>query len=400
MRRYIVLLLITGILWAQTDFDTLILKSGTTYFGEYSIIEGEIVFFKPQNVFAFQPVPVELIQTLKLKDGHFIIEDGKNALTLEEYQKFSAKEKVLLPTFDTLILKSGTTYFGEYSIIEGEIVFFKPQNVFAFQPVPVELIQTLKLKDGHFIIEDGKNALTLEEYQKFSAKEKVLLPTFDTLILKSGTTYFGEYSKIEEEIVYFKPQNAFAFQPISIKQIQTLKLKDGHFIIGEQLPVAIEDGFSVWLKSKGVIETSQKLSTKEKAIYDAKSKNLVKWALYGPTSIIIFMGSTFLHQGLMGGEFWESPIFLGGSLAASLTISYFVLNRKEKFNFPKSILTDSEKEIYKQTYSKIIRERKDRLILGSVAVTGILCYLMFMNMMSKLDFSSSSSGSSSWFTPW
>ena len=223
---------------------------------------------------------------------------------------------------------------------------------------------------------------------------------FDILILKNGTTYFGEYSKIEEEIVYFKPQNAFAFQPISIKQIQTLKLKDGHFIIGEQLPVAIEDGFSVWLKSKGVIETSQKLSTKEKAIYDAKSKNLVKWALYGPTSIIIFMGSTFLHQGLMGDEFWESPIFLGGSLAASLTISYFVLNRKEKFNFPKSILTDSEKEIYKQTYSKIIRERKDRLILGSVAVTGILCYLMFMNMMSKLDFSSSSSGSSSWFTPW
>ena len=87
MRRYIVLLLITGILWAQTDFDTLILKSGTTYFGEYSKIEEEIVYFKPQNVFAFQPVPVELIQTLKLKDGHFIIGDGKSILTFEEYQK-------------------------------------------------------------------------------------------------------------------------------------------------------------------------------------------------------------------------------------------------------------------------------------------------------------------------
>jgi|ETNmetMinimDraft_28_1059901.scaffolds.fasta_scaffold102276_1 hypothetical protein len=87
MRRYIVLLLITGILWAQTNFDTLILKSGTTYFGEYSKIEEEIVYFKPQNVFAFQPVPVELIQTLKLKDGHFIIGDGKSILTFEEYQK-------------------------------------------------------------------------------------------------------------------------------------------------------------------------------------------------------------------------------------------------------------------------------------------------------------------------
>ena len=87
MRRYIVLLLITGILWAQTNFDTLILKSGTTYFGEYSKIEEEIVYFKPQNVFAFQPVSIKLIQTLKLKDGHFIIGDGKSILTFEEYQK-------------------------------------------------------------------------------------------------------------------------------------------------------------------------------------------------------------------------------------------------------------------------------------------------------------------------
>ena len=87
MRRYIVLLLITGILWAQTDFDTLILKSGTTYFGEYSKIEEEIVYFKPQNAFAFQPISIKQIQTLKLKDGHFIIGDGKSILTFEEYQK-------------------------------------------------------------------------------------------------------------------------------------------------------------------------------------------------------------------------------------------------------------------------------------------------------------------------
>ena len=87
MRRYIVLLLITGILWAQTDFDILILKNGTTYFGEYSKIEEEIVYFKPQNAFAFQPISIKQIQTLKLKDGHFIIGDGKNILTFEEYQK-------------------------------------------------------------------------------------------------------------------------------------------------------------------------------------------------------------------------------------------------------------------------------------------------------------------------
>ena len=185
----------------------------------------------------------------------------------------------------------------------------------------------------------------------------------DKLVLKDGTTYFGEYSKTEGKIVFFKPQDAFAFQPVPVKLIQTLKLKDGHFII--------EDGKNS-LTLDLAFEAYQKLSAKEKAIYDAKSKNLVKWALYGPTSIIIFSGSTFLHKGLMGGEFWESPIFLAGSSTASLTIPYFVLNRKEKINFPKSILTDSEKEIYKQTYSKKLRQRKFRYAAVSTTVSVVI----------------------------
>ena len=73
MRRYIILLLITGIVWAQTDFDKLVLKDGTTYLGEYSKTEKEIVYFKPQDAFAFQPVSVPIIKSLKLKDGHHII---------------------------------------------------------------------------------------------------------------------------------------------------------------------------------------------------------------------------------------------------------------------------------------------------------------------------------------
>ena len=59
MRRYIVLLFISGIVWAQTDLDKLVLKDGTTYFGEYSKIEEEIVYFKPQNAFGFQPISIK-----------------------------------------------------------------------------------------------------------------------------------------------------------------------------------------------------------------------------------------------------------------------------------------------------------------------------------------------------
>ena len=173
---------------------------------------------------------------------------------------------------------------------------------------------------------------------------------FDKLILKDGTTYLGEYSKIEEEIVYFKPQDALAFQPVPVKLIQTLKLKDG--------TVLLHNGIIKKNKHTLGLGEYQKLSAKEKAIYDAKSRELLIWALYVPTSIITFGGCVLLYENLNVGEFWESPIFLGGSSAASLIIPYFVFNRKEKFNFPKSILTGTEKEIYKQAYSKKLRQRK------------------------------------------
>jgi len=193
----------------------------------------------------------------------------------------------------------------------------------------------------------------------------------DKLVLKDCSIYYGEYSKIEGKKVYFKPQGAFAFQPVSVKQIQTLKLKDGKKIVWNGKVKVLS------------IEAYEQLSTKEKAIYDANLYNVKKWALYGPTSIIVFMGSIFLHKVLIGGEFWESLIFLGGSPAASLIIPYFVLNRKEKFNFPKSILTDSEKEIYEQAYSKELQKRKFIHFLGCTIVTS--GFLRFMGKYNTSD---------------
>ena len=98
MRKYIVLLLITGIVWAQTDFDKLVLKDGTTYLGEYIKIEGEIVFFKPlEGLYkkeAFEPVPVKLIKKLQLKDGQILF-DGSNVKifgSVYNEQKLSVKQ--------------------------------------------------------------------------------------------------------------------------------------------------------------------------------------------------------------------------------------------------------------------------------------------------------------------
>jgi hypothetical protein len=76
MRRYIVLLLITGIVWAQTDFDTLVLKNGTTYLGEFSTIDGDNVYFKPKGASDFQSISIKQIERLELKFGQIVIAPG------------------------------------------------------------------------------------------------------------------------------------------------------------------------------------------------------------------------------------------------------------------------------------------------------------------------------------
>ena len=194
----------------------------------------------------------------------------------------------------------------------------------------------------------------------------------DKLVLKDGTTYFGELVSYSTKTVIFVSGGVQYSRPISM--VERLVLEDGRVLIKNSL----------------TLEEYQKLSTKEKAIYDANLYNVQKYALYGPTSIIVFMGSIFLHKVLIGGEFWESPIFLGGSPAASLTIPYFVLNSKEKFNFPKSILTDSEKEIYEQAYSKKLRERKIKYAAVGTTVSVVIVAVAVASF--DINMSSSSSG--------
>ena len=116
MRRYIVLLLITGTVWAQTGLDKLVLKNGTEYLGEYSRkdfklyiynlddIDQEIIYFKPLEAFAFQPVTVDAIKVLELKDGTLLFNTKK---------KIMNSEKKLLWTF--VIALFGIFLYRSYS---------------------------------------------------------------------------------------------------------------------------------------------------------------------------------------------------------------------------------------------------------------------------------------------
>ena len=187
--------------------------------------------------------------------------------------------------------------------------------------------------------------------------------------MKDGTTYYGEYSRSKVDKVFFKPQGAFAFQPVSVKQIERLELKDGQIIVlGGKVKII-------------TIEEYQKLSTKEKALFDAKLIDLGHWAFYGPLSGIT------LYLSL--GKIQKIPI--EGSIAASLTIPYLILNlKKVKFSYPQSLANEYDRLYYKQVYSKNIKNRKGNIIMASIAITGVGAFLMFMKAMSDFDFGSDS----------
>ena len=115
MRKYIVLLLINGIVWAQTDYDKLVLKNGKEYLGEYVKTERKMLYFKPQEEMSLRVIPTRDVQTLELQDGTFVkinvrtnSDSLRPKLTIEEKavydSKRDAKKMASLPTLGSIII--------------------------------------------------------------------------------------------------------------------------------------------------------------------------------------------------------------------------------------------------------------------------------------------------------
>ena len=87
MRRCLVLLLIIETVWAQTDFDKLVLKDGTEYIGKYLRTEKRLVYFnhhKSKNVRLARIISIQDVSTLQLMDG--------GSVDFESYKKNYPKE--------------------------------------------------------------------------------------------------------------------------------------------------------------------------------------------------------------------------------------------------------------------------------------------------------------------
>ena len=98
--------------------------------------------------------------------------------------------------------------------------------------VMIALVQTgtIRFNDGLLFAQFERNALILKRELVVNSpvigQEKQ-----DVLKLKNGSTYNGEFVKIESGNVLFKPEGAFGSQRIKINEIKMLKLSDGTEII-------------------------------------------------------------------------------------------------------------------------------------------------------------------------
>ena len=76
MSRYISILLFVGLAWGQGQQDTLFLKNGLKYEGNFEKIEKDTIWFIPIDGFSAQPIEIIKIKKLELYDGSKIINNG------------------------------------------------------------------------------------------------------------------------------------------------------------------------------------------------------------------------------------------------------------------------------------------------------------------------------------
>ena len=115
MRKCIILFLITGMLCAQAGLDKLVLKNGTEYLGEYlSIKKQKIIYFKRQGLFEVQKIHINIIESLKLKDGRIFISDGNLKLTTEEKAIYNKKDRINI--FFTILITTSVIVVAGFAI--------------------------------------------------------------------------------------------------------------------------------------------------------------------------------------------------------------------------------------------------------------------------------------------
>ena len=172
MRKFIVLLLITGTVLAQTDFDKLVLDDGTETLGEYSGVTENVVYFRPTGAWASQGVPINRIRSLQLRDGKTIIQDEYIKIrTILDYKHLSIKDKAIYDAKKDArkwILYSPAAFSIFVSSIYGTLIIARKEP---WESLPTLLgISVASLTIPNLLFRE----LTSEKTENFNSKDKQL----------------------------------------------------------------------------------------------------------------------------------------------------------------------------------------------------------------------------------
>ena len=190
---------------------------------------------------------------------------------------------------------------------------------------------------------------------------------FYKLVLKDCTEYLGEYSRVEKNIIYFKPQGTFVFQPVPKKLIQVVLLENGTSFVsaGEKL------------KFISTIE--------EKSVYDAK-KDAEKWRAYllltGLTSVASTFGSLIIIE---KGDDWEHILAIMGISTVGLVAPYYCFKYLGKNQNAK--ISSEDIELYRKIYSEEYKKRKLKNILRGSGLLGLAAGMGIFILVSTFNMS-------------
>ena len=206
MRKYIILLLITGTVLAQNGLDTLVLKNGTKYLGEYLRTESKydkylpMVYFGPKNEESLRIVPVLGVERLQLKDGIFVINDGKiNYNFLRSQLSTSEKAVIDAKKWTTYPLLAGLTFFS--SIIGTSLIF---EDGSWYRLPAIIGISTASLAIPYI----GLNNLYKNQIINISSEDiELYKETFSKELIKNNIKFFGLLGLVAAGGIYIFESN-------------------------------------------------------------------------------------------------------------------------------------------------------------------------------------------------
>ena len=206
MRKYIILLLITGTVLAQNGLDTLVLKNGTKYHGEFLRTDSEydkyipMVYFGPKNEESLRIVPVLGVERLQLKDGIFVINDGKiNYNFLRSQLSTSEKAVIDAKKWTTYPLLAGLTFFS--SIIGTSLIF---EDGSWYRLPAIIGISTASLAIPYI----GLNNLYKNQIINISSEDiELYKETFSKELIKNNIKFFGSLGLVAVGGIYIFESN-------------------------------------------------------------------------------------------------------------------------------------------------------------------------------------------------